>query len=120
MFRIVPEVDLMPWLFTGGGYTLHEAFDSGRVIETTHTVPVTHMIMVPSQLAAVLNRPAFAPEKLGSLEMLQNIGARCPGQESPRTDLYDPPTRGQLETSQEAILQTVVAPAGFELSFWPW
>jgi hypothetical protein len=73
--RIVPEVDLMPCMFTGGTYILHEAFDAGRVIETIHTERGTHMIMGPSQIVAVLNHPAFAPEKLGSLEMLQNIDA---------------------------------------------
>ena len=31
--------------------------------------------MVPAQIVAVLNHPAFTPEKLGSLEMVQNIGA---------------------------------------------
>jgi acyl-CoA synthetase (AMP-forming)/AMP-acid ligase II len=89
-FRIVPEsvllhagsivfngamVDLMPWMFTGSTYILHEAFDAGRVIETIHAERVTHVIMVPAQIVAVLNHPAFAPEKLGSLEMLQNLGA---------------------------------------------
>jgi acyl-CoA synthetase (AMP-forming)/AMP-acid ligase II len=89
-FRIVPEsvvlhagsivfngamVDLMPWMFTGGTYILHEAFDAGRVIETIRAEQVTHMVMVPAQIVAVLNHPAFAPEKLGSLEMLQNLGA---------------------------------------------
>jgi long-chain acyl-CoA synthetase len=89
-FRIVPEsivlhagsivfngamVDLMPWMFTGATYILHEVFDAGRVIETIHAERVTHMIMVPAQIVAVLNHPAFAPEKLGSLEMLQNLGA---------------------------------------------
>jgi long-chain acyl-CoA synthetase len=84
-FRIVPEsivlhagsivfngamVDLMPWMFTGGTYILHEAFDAGRVIETIHAERVTHMIMVPSQIVALLNHPAFAPEKLSPPERL--------------------------------------------------
>jgi acyl-CoA synthetase (AMP-forming)/AMP-acid ligase II len=68
-------VDLMPWMFTGSTYILHEAFDAGRVIETIQAERVTHVIMVPAQIVAVLNHPAFAPEKLGSLEMLQNLGA---------------------------------------------
>ena len=45
------------------------------MIETIHVERVTHMIMVPAQIVAVLNHPAFAPEKLASLEMLQNLGA---------------------------------------------
>ena len=89
-FRIVPEsivlhagsivfngamVDLMPWMFTGSTYILHETFDAGRVIESIRADQVTHMIMVPSQIVALLNHPTFASEKLGSLEMLQNLGA---------------------------------------------
>ncbi len=89
-FRIIPEsvilhagsivfngsmVDLMPWMFVGGTYILHEAFDAARVIETIATEKVTHIVMVPSQIISVLNHPTFTPEKLSSLEMLQNIGA---------------------------------------------
>ncbi|MBK8908444.1 MAG: AMP-binding protein [Rhodospirillales bacterium] len=92
-FRIIPEsivlhsgsivfngsmVDLMPWMFVGGTYILHEAFAAERVIETIAAEKVTHIVMVPSQIIAVLNHPAFAPDKLGSLEMLQNIGAPLP------------------------------------------
>jgi acyl-CoA synthetase (AMP-forming)/AMP-acid ligase II len=89
-FRIIPEsvvlhagsivfngamVDLMPWMFVGGTYILHESFDAERVIETIAEWKVSHIVMVPAQIIAVLNSPAFAPEKLASLEMLQNIGA---------------------------------------------
>ncbi len=89
-FRIIPEsvvlhagsivfngsmVDLMPWMFVGGTYILHGAFDAGRVIETIEREGVTHIVMVPTQIIAMLNHPDFAPEKLRSLEMLQNIGA---------------------------------------------
>jgi acyl-CoA synthetase (AMP-forming)/AMP-acid ligase II len=89
-FRIMPEsivlhagsivfngawVDLMPWMFVGGTYILHEAFDAERVIETIGRERVTHIIMVPSQIIAVLSSPAYDPAKLESLEMLQNIGA---------------------------------------------
>ncbi len=89
-FRIMPEsvvlhagsivfngawVDLMPWMFVGGTYILHEAFDAERVIETIEREKVTHIIMVPAQIIAVLSSPAYDPAKLESLEMLQNIGA---------------------------------------------
>ena len=89
-FRIVPEsivlhagsivfngsmVDLMPWMFAGATYILHEAFDAERVIETIDREKVTHIVMVPAQIIAVLNHPSYRPERLASLEMLQNIGA---------------------------------------------
>jgi acyl-CoA synthetase (AMP-forming)/AMP-acid ligase II len=89
-FRIIPEsvvlhsgsivfngsmVDLMPWMFVGGTYVLHESFNPERVIETIDREKVTHTVMVPAQIIAVLNSPVFEPRKLRSLEMLQNIGA---------------------------------------------
>jgi acyl-CoA synthetase (AMP-forming)/AMP-acid ligase II len=92
-FRIIPEsvvlhagsivfngamIDLMPWMFAGATYILHEAFDAERVIATIEKEQVTHIVMVPVQIIAVLNQPTFAPEKLQSLEMLHNIGAPLP------------------------------------------
>ncbi len=89
-FRIMPEsvvlhagsivfngalVDLMPWMFVGATYILHEAFDAERVIETIEREKVTHIIMVPAQIIAMLSSPAYDPARLESLEMLQNIGA---------------------------------------------
>ena len=89
-FRIMPEsvvlhagsivfngamVDLMPWMFVGGTYVLHESFDAERVIEDIARHEVTHIIMVPAQITAILDSPAYAPEKLMSLEMLHNLGA---------------------------------------------
>jgi long-chain acyl-CoA synthetase len=89
-FRIVPEsivlhagsivfngawVDMMPWMFVGATYILHEAFNAERVIATIERERVTHIIMVPSQIIAVLSSPSYDPRKLESLEMLQNIGA---------------------------------------------
>ena len=89
-FRILPEsivlhagsivfngalVDLMPWMFVGATYILHEAFDAERFITTIEEERVTHIILVPSQIIAVLSSPSYDPARLESLEMLQNIGA---------------------------------------------
>ena len=68
-------LDLMPWMYLGGTYILHPAFDAGRVIEEVERSRVTHMVMVPSQIIALLNHPSFAPAKLASLEMIQSVGA---------------------------------------------
>jgi long-chain acyl-CoA synthetase len=68
-------LDLMPWMFVGGTYILHESFKAERVIEDIARWRVTHVVMVPSQIVAILNSPAFEPEKLMSLEMLHNVGA---------------------------------------------
>src|SRR3990172_4493957 len=68
-------LDLMPWMFVGCTYILHPAFDAERLIEEVERSRVTHIVMVPSQIIAVLSSPAFAPEKLASLEMIQSVGA---------------------------------------------
>lgn len=66
---------LMPWMLVGGTYILHERFEAEQVIEEIARRRVTHVVMVPTQIVAVLNSPAFRPEKLMSLEMLHNVGA---------------------------------------------
>ncbi len=68
-------VDLMPWMFVGGTYVLHESFNAERVIEDIDRRQVTHIVLVPAQIIAILESPAYRPEKLMSLEMLHNLGA---------------------------------------------
>jgi len=89
-FRITPEsvvlhagslvfngafVTLMPALFLGTTYVLLQRFDAVEFIETVERERVTHVMMVPSQILAVMNAPNFSPEKLRSLEMLGSVGA---------------------------------------------
>jgi acyl-CoA synthetase (AMP-forming)/AMP-acid ligase II len=71
-------LDLMPWMFVGGTYILHERFNAERVIEDIAAWRVTHVVMVPAQIIAILNSPAFDPAQLASLEMLHNVGAPLP------------------------------------------
>ena len=68
-------VTLMPWLFLGGKYVLHKKFDPVKFIESIEREQVTHTMMVPSQILAVLNAPNFEPQRLKSLEMLCTVGA---------------------------------------------
>lgn len=68
-------LDLMPSMFLGCTYILHPAFDARRVIEEIEASRVTHIIMVPSQIIAILNDPAFSPKRLESLEMVMSLGA---------------------------------------------
>ena len=89
-FRITPEsvvmhagslvfngafVTLMPALFLGTTYVLQERFDAVEFIETVARERVTHVMMVPSQIIAVMNAPNFSAEKLASLQMLGTVGA---------------------------------------------
>ena len=68
-------LDLMPWMYLGATYILHHSFDAGAVLQTIEKEKVTHIVMVPVQIMALLNHPEFDPKKLYSLEMLQNVGA---------------------------------------------
>jgi len=68
-------LDFMPWMYLGATYILHEAFDAERVLREIEASRVTHMVMVPSQIMALLNHPSFDVRRLQSLEMIQNVGA---------------------------------------------
>ena len=68
-------LDFMPWMYLGCTYILHQSFDAAAVIAEIEASKVTHIIMVPAQITALLNHAAFDPGRLSSLEMLQNVGA---------------------------------------------
>ena len=68
-------IDFMPWMYLGCRYILHEAFEPERFINEIASNKVTHVIMVPSQIMAMLNHPDFDANKLESLEMIQSLGA---------------------------------------------
>ncbi|MCP4337870.1 MAG: long-chain fatty acid--CoA ligase [Desulfobulbaceae bacterium] len=71
----VAMLDLMPWMFLGCKYILHKNFNAEAVIADIAKEKVTHIVMVPAQIIAILNSPAFDPDKLSSLEMIHNVGA---------------------------------------------
>ncbi len=66
---------LMPWMYLGCRYILHQSFCAERVLEEIAEQRVTHIILVPTQIIALLNSPQFAPSKLASLEMFGSLGA---------------------------------------------
>ena len=68
-------VTLMPAWFLGCTYVLHEKFDAQAFIETVEREQVTHVMMVPSQIVAVMNAPNFSASALRSLRMLCSVGA---------------------------------------------
>jgi acyl-CoA synthetase (AMP-forming)/AMP-acid ligase II len=89
-FRVTPEsvtmhagaivfngafVDLLPTVFTGATYILLPQFETRSYIETIAREKVTHVMLVPSQIVALLDAPEFSAEKLGSLEMILSLGA---------------------------------------------
>jgi len=68
-------IDFMPWMFVGCTYVLHETFNAEAVIETIAREKVTHIVMVPTQIIAMLNHPDFNTDRLNSLEMILSVGA---------------------------------------------
>jgi acyl-CoA synthetase (AMP-forming)/AMP-acid ligase II len=68
-------VMLMPTFFIGATYILQKQFDAETFIETVAKEKVTHVIMVPAQIVAIFNSPAFSSEKLQSLQAICSVGA---------------------------------------------
>jgi len=66
---------LMPCFHLGAHFVLARQFDAARSIDLIEQHRVTHTMMVPPQIIALLDAPNFAPEKLASLEMLLSLGA---------------------------------------------
>lgn len=83
-------LDLMPWMFVGCTYILHERFDADAVIAAIQQEKVTHIIMVPSQIIALLNSSKFDAESLASLQMIQNLGAPLHTTHKQRLNTYLP------------------------------
>ncbi len=68
-------IDLMPWMFLGCSYILHASFDPAAVLRDVAAERVTHMVLVPAQVIALLNNPGFDPDRLSSLKMICSVGA---------------------------------------------
>lgn len=68
-------VTMMPSFYLGAKFILGEYFDPEKLIATIEREKVTHIMLVPSQIIALLNSPEFAAEKLSSLEMILSLGA---------------------------------------------
>ncbi len=68
-------VEMMPWMYLGCRYILHEKFNAERFIHDINAHRVTHVMLVPAQIIMVLNSPAFDAKRLLSIEMFGNVGA---------------------------------------------
>ncbi|CAB1062823.1 Long-chain-fatty-acid--CoA ligase (EC [Olavius sp. associated proteobacterium Delta 1] len=68
-------VDLMPTMFLGATYVLLDQFEPVSYIEAIEREKVTHVMVVPAQIIAMLNAPNFSYETLQSLEMILSLGA---------------------------------------------
>jgi acyl-CoA synthetase (AMP-forming)/AMP-acid ligase II len=68
-------VTMVPAFMLGATYVLHRAFDAGAFIATVERERVTHTMLVPSQIIAILGHPEFDPARLASLQMMLSLGA---------------------------------------------
>jgi long-chain acyl-CoA synthetase len=68
-------VTFFPAFYLGTKYVLLKKFDAAEFIATIQREHVTHVMTVPSQIAAILDDPACTKEALLSIEMLCSVGA---------------------------------------------
>ncbi len=68
-------VTLMPAFHLGATYILHRQFDAAAMIDTIAAEKVTHIMVVPAQIIALLDSPHFDVGKLASLQMILSLGA---------------------------------------------
>ncbi|HET9338558.1 MAG TPA: AMP-binding protein [Casimicrobiaceae bacterium] len=68
-------VTLFPAFMSGATYIVHRAFDAEAFIDTVERERVTHSMLVPAQIIAILNARGFEPARLSSLECILSLGA---------------------------------------------
>ena len=68
-------VTLFPAFMLGATYVVHRAFDAETFIDTVERERVTHAMLVPAQIIAILNARGFEPARLASLECILSLGA---------------------------------------------
>ena len=68
-------VTLFPAFMLGATYIVHRAFDAETFIDTVERERVTHAMLVPAQIIAILNARGFEPARLASLECILSLGA---------------------------------------------
>ncbi len=66
---------LMPAFFLGAKYILHKAFNVDHMLATIRDEKVTHVMMVPAQIIALLEHPDLNASDLDSLETVLSLGA---------------------------------------------
>ena len=68
-------VTLMPAFHLGATYILQRQFDAANMLATIAREKVTHIMVVPAQIIALLDSPDFDPAGLQSLQMILSLGA---------------------------------------------
>ncbi|MES2148294.1 MAG: AMP-binding protein [Pseudomonadota bacterium] len=69
---------MLPAFAQGARYVLHAQFDPRAFVETVAREQVSHTMLVPSQIGAILDLPDLDPARLASLQVLLSLGAPLP------------------------------------------
>ncbi|MBL8492199.1 MAG: AMP-binding protein, partial [Rhodocyclaceae bacterium] len=73
-------VTLMPCFHLGATYVLQRQFDAAATLAAIAREGVTHIMVVPAQIIAMLDSPAFDPARLTGLQMILSLGAPLPAE----------------------------------------
>jgi long-chain acyl-CoA synthetase len=68
-------VTMMPTFYLGATYVLLPQFDAGATLDAIERERITHAMLVPAQIVALLGSPRFDPQRLQSLECILSLGA---------------------------------------------
>ena len=68
-------IGIMPAVFTGSTYILLPHFDASLYLDSIAREKVTHVILFPSQIVALLHSSEFSADALNSLEVILSLGA---------------------------------------------
>jgi long-chain acyl-CoA synthetase len=68
-------VTMMPTFFLGGTYVLLRQFDAEETIAAIERERITHVMLVPAQIVAILGARGYDPRRLASLECVLSLGA---------------------------------------------
>ncbi len=68
-------VTMMPTFYLGATYVLLPQFDPEATIAAIERERITHVMLVPAQIIAILSARGYRPERLGSLECILSLGA---------------------------------------------
>ncbi|HET6603195.1 MAG TPA: AMP-binding protein [Xanthomonadaceae bacterium] len=68
-------VTMMPAFHQGATFVLHRQFDVAATIDTIEREGITHTMLVPSQIVAIVSSPRFDPARLASLQCILSLGA---------------------------------------------
>jgi acyl-CoA synthetase (AMP-forming)/AMP-acid ligase II len=68
-------VTMMPTFYLGATYVLLPRFDPEATIAAIERERITHVMLVPAQIIAILGAPGYRPERLASLECILSLGA---------------------------------------------